>query len=99
MATKASWARRFVVQNIVLLTSPQGSIDLVKRKKQEFVAQHSLKSAEIFSNREIANALLSYLMETRRITTDEELLRVAGSSPFLAKCVNSNEIDVAKLRL
>ena len=91
--------RRFVKENIVLLTSEKGTVSLIRRKKQLFVGQHSLKSAAVFSIREVARETLSYLMETSRIKAPEDFDEVMESSPFLKRYLRRNDIGEARLVL
>jgi|Deesub1362A_J573_1020465.scaffolds.fasta_scaffold06451_3 hypothetical protein len=97
--SKRDHIKKFVKQNILLLTSPHVSINLIKNKKVQYFHRHNLKSSDRFKNREIAKETIEYLIKTSKIKTPEDLTKFSKSSTFLSKYLHDRDIEDLKIRL
>jgi hypothetical protein len=79
---KAEAVRRFVREHTLFLGSASATTETVRKLRIEFAHRASLKSAERFSNIDVAKEFAGLLLRSKRPTRDSFLLQL-GTVPFI----------------
>lgn len=87
------WVRKFVDENLILLLSKEDLEETIKIKKKDFFNQHSLKSSESFSMKDVAVTTINYLVRVGKIHNEENLRATVKSSFLLSKYLPENQIE------
>lgn len=90
---KMDWVRKFVDENLILLLSKEDLEETIKIKKKDFFNQHSLKSSESFSMKDVAVTTINYLVRVGKIHNEENLRATVKSSFLLSKYLPENQIE------
>jgi hypothetical protein len=85
---KTEATRHFCRENVAFLSSPQATDDTVRKLRLEYSSAHNLKTAERFSNQDIAHEIVELYLRTHRVSL-EKFLEDVSSVQFIKDNISS----------
>ena len=89
---KAEWMRKFIKENIQLLTSGEATTQVVKLKIQEFRRVHELLSSQSFYIRDITFEVAKYILQGKNFTKESFEAEVK-KIPFMKEKLTSDKLE------